>query len=249
MMARAAVVAAAVAVCAAAIASAGPARADSSECDVPADLLQVNATLPHLEERLQAGAPVTIVAIGGASTTGAAAGSTDLAYPHRLQEVLSGWYPKIALNVVNRGVPRQSAQQMLERFASDVLAEDPVLVIWEAGITDAVEGVPIDEFTNTLQSGIDDLKNRTIDVILVDMQYSRSTTTVIDFERYLNGLHRIGDVNDIYVFPRYQMMKYWSEQNVFDFDEVAKDERAKLAARVYDCVGHKLAEAIRLAVR
>ena len=88
-----------------------------------------------------------------------------------------------------------------------------------------------------------------IEIMLVDMQFSHSTATVIDFERYLNALHRVGDVNDVIVFPRFEMMRYWSEQNVFNFDGVAKDERASLAAKVYECIAGKLAEAIRVALR
>jgi len=218
-------------------------------CDVPDELMQVDDKLPHLAERLRAGEPVKIVAIGGASTTGLAAGSSDLAYPHRLQEILVRWYPSSPITVVNRGVPRQTAQQMLERFPSDVIAEDPVLVVWETGTTDAVRGVGVDDFAATLQTGIDDLKARGIDIMLVDMQFSHSTAAVIDFERYLNTLHRIGDVNDVNVFPRFEMMRYWSEQNVFNFDGVAKDERASLAANVYECIAAKLADAIRIALR
>jgi acyl-CoA thioesterase I len=218
-------------------------------CDIPDELIQVDDKLPHLAERLQAKEPVKIVAIGGASTTGLAAGSSDLAYPHRLQEILTHWYPASPITVVNRGVPRQTAQQMLERFPSDVFAEDPVLVIWETGTTDAVRGVGVDDFAAALQTGIDDLKARGIDIMLVDMQFSHSTATVIDFERYLNALHRVGDVNDITVFPRFEMMRFWSEQNIFNFDGVAKDERASLAAKVYECIAGKLAEAIRLALR
>jgi hypothetical protein len=218
-------------------------------CDIPDELIQVDDKLPHLAERLQAKEPVKIVAVGGASTTGLAAGSSDLAYPHRLQEILTRWYPASPITVVNRGVPRQTAQQMLERFPSDVFAEDPVLVIWETGTTDAVRGVGVDDFAAALQTGIDDLKARSIDIMLVDMQFSHSTATVIDFERYLNALHRVGDVNDITVFPRFEMMRFWSEQNIFNFDGVAKDERASLAAKVYECIAGKLAEAIRLALR
>jgi acyl-CoA thioesterase I len=218
-------------------------------CDIPDELIQVDDKLPHLAERLQAKEPVKIVAIGGASTTGLAAGSSDLAYPHRLQEILTRWYPASPITVVNRGVPRQTAQQMLERFPSDVFAEDPVLVIWETGTTDAVRGVGVDDFAAALQTGIDDLKARGVDIMLVDMQFSHSTATVIDFERYLNALHRVGDVNDITVFPRFEMMRFWSEQNIFNFDGVAKDERASLAAKVYECIASKLAEAIRLALR
>jgi len=182
---------------------AAPGYSGEGQCDVPAELLRVEVALPNLSERLRAGIPVKIVAIGGASTTGVAAGSPDLAYPHRLQEALDRWYPAVQIIVVNKGVPRQTAQQMLER----------------------------------------------IDIILVDMQFSRSTVTVIDFERYLHTLHQIGEVNELYVFPRFEMMRYWSEQNVFNFDGVAKNERASLAARVYECIGRKLAEAIRLALQ
>jgi acyl-CoA thioesterase I len=234
---------------AAAIMSLPSALGGDSRCDVPAELIRVEVTLPHLRERLRAKDPVKIVAIGGASTTGAAAGSPDLAYPHRLQEILDRWYPDIPITVVNKGVPRQTAQQMLERFPSDVLAEDPILVIWETGTTDAVRGVEIDDFAAALQGGIDQLKARSIDIILIDMQFSRSTVTVIDFERYLSTLHRVGEVNELYVFPRFEMMRYWSEQNVFNFDGVAKDERASLAASVYECIARNLAEAIRLALQ
>jgi acyl-CoA thioesterase I len=226
-----------------------PALGGAGGCDVPDELMQVDDKLPHLAERLRAGESVKIVAIGGASTTGLAAGSSDLAYPHRLQEMLARWYPSSPITVVNRGVPRQTAQQMLERFSSDVIAEDPVLVIWETGTTDAVRGVGVDDFAATLQTGIDDLKARGVDIMLVDMQFSHSTATVIDFERYLNTLHRVGDVNDVNVFPRFEMMRYWSEQNVFNFDGVAKDERASLAANVYECIAAKLADAIRIALR
>jgi len=225
------------------------ARAGTDPCEVPDELMQVDEKLPHLAERLHAGQPVRIVAIGGASTTGSAAGSSDLAYPHRLQEILARWYPASSVAVINRGVPRQTALQMLDRFPTDVLPEDPVLVIWETGTTDAVRGVGVDDFAATLQTGIGELKAHGIDIMLVDMQFSHSTTAVIDFERYLNTLHRVGDVNDVNVFPRFEMMRYWSEQNVFNFDGVAKEERAGLAARVYECIAGKLAEAIRLALQ
>jgi acyl-CoA thioesterase I len=224
-------------------------RADPKQCEVPPELLQVQVKLPHLAERLKAKQPVNIVAIGGASTKGAAAGNPDLAYPHRLQVALAEDYSGAPINVINKGVPRQSAQQMVERFASDVMPEDPVLVIWETGIADAVRGIEVEDFANALQTGIDEIKNRAIDIILVDMQFSRSTTAVIDFERYLTTVRRVGELNDVYVFPRFQMMRYWSEQNMFNFDEVAPEERARLAAKVYDCIGRKLAKAIRVAVQ
>jgi hypothetical protein len=232
--------------------SAGPgcsvARAQSDDCTTPPEMTEGDPTLPHLAERLKTRKPVTIVTIGGASTMGLAAGSSDLSYPHRLEQNLAKDFPDSPVGVVNKGVARQSARQMLDRFPTDVFAEDPVLVAWEVGITDAVRGTDIDEFAETLRTGLDELKNRAIDGILVDMQFSRSSATVINFESYLKALHRAGDLADVYVFPRFDMMRYWSEQNVFNFDDVAAEDRAKLAARVYDCLGQKLAQVIRHAV-
>jgi len=100
-----------------------------------------------------------------------------------------------------------------------------------------------------LQAGIEEVKNRAIDIVLVDMQFSRRASTVIDFEHYLNMIHKVGELNDVYVFPRFALMRYWSEQNVFNFDDVAESERTKLAAKVYDCIGRTLAEAIRSAAK
>jgi acyl-CoA thioesterase-1 len=218
-------------------------------CHIPQDLAEVDATLQALRAKLRAKAPVRIVAIGGGSTAGAAAGSPDLSWPHWLALRLAQLFPSAPVTVVNKGVPRQSAAQMVARFPADVFAERPALVIWEAGINDAVHGVDIDDFAGAMQRGVDQLKARGIDVILLDIQFSRTTESLIDFARYLDALHRIGEVNGLYVFPRYAIMRYWSEENMFDFDTVEKDARAKLAASVYRCIGERLAEAVRAAAR
>jgi acyl-CoA thioesterase I len=229
------------------LASAGV-LAEPEECTTPTELMEGDAQLPHLAARLKARQPAKIVAIGGASTIGQAAGSSDLAYPHQLELILAQDYPNASITVINKGVPRQSAQQMLDRFPADVFAEDPVMTVWETGINDAVRGTDVDDFAETLQTGVDQLKNRAIDTLLVDMQFSRSATALINFNAYLTALHRVGDLSGVYVLPRFEMMRYWSEQNVFNFDDVAPDDRARLAARVYACLAQKLALVIKRAV-
>ncbi len=230
------------------LAAAPALAAEPDECATPPELMEAGTQLPNLAARLRAHQPAKIVAIGGASTIGLAAGSPDRSYPHQLDQILSHDYPQASITVVNKGVPRQSARQNLDRFPTDVFAEDPVLVVWETGINDAVRGTDVDDFAETLQTGIDQLKNRAIDIIMVDMQFSRSATALINFEAYLKALHRVGDLAEVYVLPRFAMMHYWSEQKVFNFDEVAPEDRAKLAARVYNCIAYKLAQVIRRAV-
>jgi acyl-CoA thioesterase I len=229
------------------VVGAGPAAAD--ECAVPAELMQVSVRLPHVAARLHRRQPVRIVAIGGASTRGAAAGAPDRAYPRRLERALAGLFPAVPITVVNRGVPRQSAEQMLARFPSDVFLAHPDLVVWEVGISDAVRGVEPDDFAAALERGIHAVRSRGSDIVLVDMQFSHAAAAVIDFTRYLDIIRRVGELNDVYVFPRFAIMHYWSEQHMFRFEDVATGERARLAAAVYDCIGRRLAEAIGRAVR
>src|SRR5712692_5204490 len=119
------------------------------DCTAPAELIQDDPKLPLLAARLQQHKPVKIVAIGGSSTAGAAAQSPLQSYPERLEEVLAERFPGVEITVVNKGVPRQTAQEMVNRFAKDVIAEDPALAIWETGTTDAVRGIDIDAFTAT----------------------------------------------------------------------------------------------------
>jgi acyl-CoA thioesterase I len=213
-------------------------------CDVPEELSRVDARLPGLRARIAAGGPLTIVAIGDASTAGIKAGATDLAYPHWLQEGLARAWPSRPVVVVNQGVPHQSTEDMLARFARDVLAARPALVVWETGIVDAVEGIDLDAFAAALQQGIDKVHRHGVDIVLMDMQFSRKAATLIDFDGYLEAIHRVGDGNGIYVFPRYEMMRYWSQERMFDLDAVAAKEEASVAAAVYQCIGRRLAAAI-----
>jgi hypothetical protein len=73
-----------------------------------------------------------------------------------------------------------------------VFAEDPVLMIWEVGANDAMRGTDIDDFAQTLQDGVDSHKNSAIDIMFVDMKFSRSSATMINYQ----ALHRVGDLYD-----------------------------------------------------
>src|SRR5882724_8354209 len=174
-----------------------PAAAEDKprDCSAPAELVVNETRLPLLAEQLKKRKPVTIVAIGGSSTSGAAAQSPDLAYPERLAAELQRRYPGTSIKVVNKGVPRETAQEMVDRFARDVFAEDPVLTIWETGTTEAVRGMDVEEFAATLDTGIAALRARHIEVMLIDMQYSRRTTSIIGFDRYLEVMHRFAELD------------------------------------------------------
>jgi acyl-CoA thioesterase-1 len=230
-------------------ASVAPAGAERPACAVAPEIIEAAPELPHLAAATRRGKPVRIIVIGGASTKGAAAGPPENAYPSRLQAALQKRFPNVPITVVNLGMPRQTARQMVQRFPTEASEDEPVLIVWEVGISDAVRGTDLDEFAAALQAGIDLAKYRAIDLMLVDMQFSRRTTTVIDFDRYLDTIRRVGEMNDVYVFPRFAIMRNWSDDKVFDYDDVPESERSRLAAQVYDCVGRALAQVIAKGVQ
>ena len=233
-----------------AVALASSIRAEEAvdRCQVPPDVMRVNAPLPRTAQRIKAGANVTIVALGGASTRGVAASSPAASYPERLMRVLSERFPKAQFTVINRGMPRQSARQMLERMPWDAIQAEPDLVIWEVGVHDAAQSLDVDDFALALQSGIDLMRARNIDPMLIDMQYGRLTSGVINFEPYLDSLHRVADANGVLVFPRYEIMKSWAESGAFDNGQATGPKRAELAGQIYDCMARQLATLIQLAI-
>jgi acyl-CoA thioesterase I len=228
-----------------------PAAAEEKprDCSVPSELIEGEPKLPLLAQRLAQHQPVTIVAIGSSSTAGIAAQSPDQAYPQRLQEELGRRYPGVPIKVVNKGVPHQTAQQMADRFPQDVFPEDPVMAIWETGTTEAVRGIDVEAFAATLEAGITALRARHIEVMLVDMQFSKRTASVIGFDRYLDAMHRFADLDEVALFRRFEIMKSWSERGTFNFEDVPKSERADLAAAVYICLAQRLADTIDFALR
>jgi len=231
------------------ISVAGAAETVGAECAAPADLIQDDAKFPLLAQRLRNKEPVTIVAIGGSSTVGTAAGDGDAAYPHQLEMVLRSRYPGVSITVLNRGMVRATAAQMEARIEQDVIPEKPNLVIWEVGITDAVRSSELDAFAAVLQAGIARLQEARIEVMLMDMQYSPDTETVTNFAPYLDAVHQAGDIAGAYVFQRYAIMQHWSEVGSFKLSGVPKEERPRLATRVYACLGERLADAIAYATR
>src|SRR4029453_12061456 len=147
--------------------------------------------------------------LGGASTLGQAAGSPALAWPARLAVALTSRFPAAHVTVDNRAVARQTTQEMPARLDRDVIALKQTLVIWERGTTDAVRGTEIDELGQTIQDGIDRLRASGAEVVLMDMQFSRHTHAVINFDRYESVLREVTDANDVPLFRRHDIMHYW----------------------------------------
>jgi hypothetical protein len=72
--------------------------------------------LKRTAQRIAGGLPLTIVAVGSSSTSGAGASSPANNYPSRLEVELREHFPRVPITVHNRGVGGETAREMLARF-------------------------------------------------------------------------------------------------------------------------------------
>ncbi|MFT5539456.1 MAG: acyl-CoA thioesterase-1 [Alphaproteobacteria bacterium] len=218
--------------------------ASGPACAVTAEALENEPLLPKTLATLIRGGEVTIVAVGGASTQGGAAGGGDHAWPAALARALGRKFPNASLKIVNRSVSRDTAELMLKRIERDVLPLKPTLVIWETGTTDAVRGTDITEFADTLERGVKRLQETNAEVLLMDMQFSRHSGFIVNLNRYLVIMRGVAEFEDIPLFPRHDIMRSWADSGVFDYFVRGRNRRRQLALDVYECIGKAVATMI-----
>src|SRR6516165_8646418 len=89
---------------------AGTAPAAPATCTAPAELARFDRPLIHTMRRV-----------------------ADATYPSRLAVELRTRFPGRDITVLNRGVNGEETNNMMARFAADVLAAHPQLVLWQIG--------------------------------------------------------------------------------------------------------------------
>jgi hypothetical protein len=212
------------------------------ECSVPERFYAFEPQLTKTAKALATGREVVIAVLGGSSTLGLAAGATALAWPARLGSALTDRFSSARTKVVNLAVARQTAKEAAERLGRDVPPLKPTLVIWETGTMEAVRGTDVDEFRETLQAGIDELRAAGAEVVLMNMQFSRETDAMIHFEPYLVAMRQLAGANDVPLFRRRGIMRHWAESDLLDLRARDGEKRRQLAAKLYDCIGRAMAD-------
>jgi hypothetical protein len=119
-----------------------------------------------------------------------------------------------------------------------LIGEKPNLVIWQTGTVDAIRRVELDDFRTALETGVDTLRNRGTDVMLMNMQYSPRTESMIAVGPYADEMRAVAQQRDIPIFDRFGIMRYWSDEGAFDFYAAGRD--IGLAQRVHDCLGRAI---------
>lgn len=181
-----------------------------------ASLCGVASASPALQTSLKAQAtPLKIVAFGSSSTEGVGASKPAFAYPAQLQVLLDRLLPPgQKVEVVNRGIGGEDADDMLRRLQSDVIARHPDLVIWQTGSNDPLRHVPLDRFVSETRQGIALMRRAGIRIILMEPQWCPRLDASGGAAAYRDAIRAIGREDHVEVVRRSDLMHDWVRQGL-----------------------------------
>ncbi|MDE2379027.1 SGNH/GDSL hydrolase family protein [Bradyrhizobium sp.] len=214
-------------------------------CEVPAYLLATDSQLPKVGEAIRSGRPLDILVVGSRSTT--IPSSEESSYPARLQAVLKDRLPSVPVRVSVELQSKKTAEEAAAGFVKLMEAKRPTLVIWQTGTVDAMRSIDPDDFRGAVSEGVAALQNAGADVVLMNLQYSPRTETMISVPPYLDNMRVVAQEHDIPLFDRFQIMRQWQDQGQFDL--FSPSHGIELAKQVHDCLGRALAQFVIEAAR
>jgi hypothetical protein len=217
-----------------------PIRAElPPQCAVAQPLVSAEFALPRVAKAIK-NKKLDVLVVGAGSST--LAGAEANAYPARLQAALTASLTGVEVKVHTDVQAGRTATAAMKPIVTGLAASHPALLVWQAGTVDAMRSVDLDEFSATLDKGIDAAHKGGSDVVLVNGQYSPRTESIIALAQYSEHMRWVGLRNDTPLFDRYSIMKLWSDSGTFDF--MAHTKKLDMAERVHDCIGRLLAELV-----
>lgn len=229
--------------------AAKPALDDSpARCKTPDGTAFVDAPLKRLTQRLRANDPLTVVVLGSSSAAGSGTSRREASFPARLEARLDGAFPKRRIRVVTFAEPGQTAQAMQARLAGDVLPLKPALVVLQTGSADAARTIPVTDFANAVEHGVMQLQAANADVILMDSQFSPRASLLVNTDAYREAVRWNARRYDAPLLKRYDTMRYWWSNEVFDLEPERKANQVENADLIHDCIAVLLVRLIERGV-
>jgi lysophospholipase L1-like esterase len=221
------------------VAGAGP-----PSCGAPPALSAIDAVLDRTGVRIQAGKPVTIVAMGSSSTKGTGASAPAMSYPSRLEQELKDRFAGIEINVINHGVGGQDVPEELSRLEWDVIAEHPDLVIWQVGTNAVLRRDDLSADEQLIRRGVAIIKAHGSDVVLMDLQYAPRVLARPAWAEMERLIAEIAHQTRVGLFRRFEVMQEWDRTQQLAPALMIGGDGLHMTDASYACLANQLAEAL-----
>ena len=213
-------------------------------CEGPSNMNRLDQPLRRTAERLKAGQPVTIVALGSSSTSGAGASSSAASYPSRLEAELKQRFPAATIRVLNRGVGGEEVQDMLARLDQTVLVEKPDLVLWQVGSNTVLRGHSVITAFAHIAQGVRSIKDSGADVVLIDPQFAPKVIVKADAEDMVDLITAAAKAENVGLFHRFAVMRHWNKVQKIPFETFLSADGLHMNDWSYACVAKLLGATI-----
>jgi acyl-CoA thioesterase-1 len=158
--------------------------------------------------KLKSGEEVKIVAIGDSLTYG---WLVSKGYLDFLREMIKKRYPKASFQIVNKGIPGDTADGGLDRIDSDVYFYNPDCVLVEFALNDAFCGFSSELFGRNIQEMIAGIRNNTgAEVVLVTAAYLDDPTSYDYVEKSFYG--KLEEMGEKFSLPVARVHEHWRQQ-------------------------------------
>lgn len=220
------------------------ARAGGLACDAPPELLEANAALPATARAASAGS-LRILVVGSASVLGPGTSGPGAAWPARLEALIRARSPHITLDLVTRGARGLTTAETGAMIAAELARAPFNLVLWQAGATEAIRGLDLDEMVEELNDGLARIVAAGADAVLMDQQFSRFIRANANVDAYREALRLTAAAHGVPVLRRWDLMQAWAEADTVDVERAGRHERVAATDKLNDC----LAQAMQLLIR
>ena len=215
---------------------------EANPCEVPAYILFGEGKLEHVKKSVAEQKKLTILVLGSGSSVLPGPDGANKSYPGRLEELLQKRFPGVEVKVAAVAKPRLTAADMNESLEKVLVDRKPDLVVWQTGTVDAMKGIDPDAFRTSLDEGVEQILEAGADVILMNMQYSPRTETMISLSNYADIMRVVSRERGVPLFDRREIMRHWNDSGNFDLNLATKD--IATAFKVHDCLGRALASLV-----
>jgi hypothetical protein len=213
----------------------------SGHCPPDGGFIASDEKLDALAAAIKAGGPVDVLAVGSATTVGQDGKAEGVSFPYRMIEALHAALPGADFQLTVKGARGMTAQDMIKLMDAAISAHTYPLVLWQTGTVEAVRGLRPDTLHAVLDAGVQHVRARDGDVVLIDPNYSRALRANTEIDPYLQAMRMVAGRPGVVLFRRYDLTRSWVDNGQLDIERVPKADRTAAIDALNRCVGQALA--------
>ena len=216
--------------------------APPEQCDLPQSLIESETDLARAMTEFKDKHRLDVTVIGSGSSALSGPDGARSAYPAQLEDALKRRLAGADIKVTAHVRSKETAPTMVSGLDKILSDDKPALVIWQTGTADALDGVEPEDFRASLDDGMEKIQTAGADVVLMNMQYSPRTASMLDVSTYADVMRVVAEQRGALLFDRLAIMRYWNDAGTFDLYTATKNY--DMARRVHECIGWALASQI-----